>query len=180
VKQAVVMVRDDEAGRTRLVAYFVPTPGHPLDSSVLREHLLQKVPDYMLPSGFVALSAFPRTPCGKLDRKALPTPDPEVEDRISRPPSTPEEQILCDLFAEVLGLGRVGVDDNFFFRGGHSLSAMRLTGRIRAVLGVELTIKDFFDTPTVSGLQDKLREAKKVSRPGLRRRRPIAATMEAQ
>ncbi|WP_228772068.1 non-ribosomal peptide synthetase, partial [Actinokineospora iranica] len=142
VADAVVVVRAD-----RLVAYVVGETGG------LRAALAQRLPDYMVPSVFVALAALPLTPNGKIDRKALPEPEIRAE---GRAPRTPREEILCGLFAEVLGVVRVGIDDSFFDLGGHSLLATRLVSRVRSVLGVELAIRQLFVSPTVAGLSAAL------------------------
>ncbi len=128
--------------------------GDPLDLEELREHLRSILPDYMVPSALVALDQLPLTTNGKLDRAALPAPG--VDAGPSREASNPQEEILSGLFAEVLGLDRVGVDDSFFELGGHSLLTARLIGRVRTVLGVQLSIRDVFEAPTVSALARRL------------------------
>ena len=163
VAQAVVIARDE-----RLVAYVVAAPNQLVDASILREHVGRLLPDYMVPAAIVALDRLPLTPNGKLDRAALPAP--EVRGG-GREPSTPQEEILCGLFAELLGVERVGIDDDFFALGGHSLLATRLISRIRSILDVEIAIRSLFEAPTVAALARRLAEEGGVARPPLR---PVA------
>ena len=115
---------------------------------VLRDNLRSKLPEYMVPVTVMVLEAWPLTPNGKLDRRALPAPE-MVSTAAWRAPRTPQEEILCSLFAEVLGVEKVGLDDHFFDLGGHSLMATRLVSRIRATLGAELAIRTLFESPSV-------------------------------
>ncbi|MGV9856729.1 amino acid adenylation domain-containing protein, partial [Streptomyces sp. NPDC003442] len=133
----------------------------------LRGYLRDRLPEHMVPSTVVALAEIPLTPNGKLDHRALPAPD-FARDAAGRAPRTPDEEALCALFAEVLGLDRIGIDDDFFALGGHSLLATRLVSRIRAVLGVEVPIRTVFEAPTVVDLLGQLSAGSRV-RPPLRR-----------
>ena len=130
----------------------------------LRGHLAGLLPDYMVPSAFVVLERLPLTPNGKLDRRALPAPEAPVA-ALRRLPRTPQEEVLCGLFAETLGLAAVGIDDNFFELGGHSLLATRLIGRIRAALNVEIAIRSLFEAPTVEMLVRRLGDGQNVRAP---------------
>ncbi|MFF8290557.1 amino acid adenylation domain-containing protein [Streptomyces sp. NPDC016309] len=164
VAQAAVTVREDESGDRRLVAYVVlAEEGAVADG--LRERLAGELPDYMVPSAVVALPELPLTPQGKLDRKALPAPSAHTA-TTGREPRTPAEAILCGLFADVLGLDRVTIDDDFFDIGGHSLLATRLISRARTALGVELPIRALFEARTVAALAGGL-DAADTARPAL-------------
>ncbi len=169
IAQAAVMAR--RAGGTRhLVAYVVPAHGERApDSAELREHLAARLPDYMIPAACVPLDRLPLSPNGKLDFKALPAPDLTSATPF-RAPRTAREEALAALFAEVLGVDRVGVDDGFFALGGHSLLATRLIGRVRAELGVEIPIRKIFDLPTVSALAEWTAESAVPLRPSLRKK----------
>ncbi|MFD8336348.1 amino acid adenylation domain-containing protein [Streptomyces solisilvae] len=157
VAHTAVVVREDQPGDPRLVAYVVPATGGEPAPAALRDHLAAEVPEYMVPSAFVPLPELPLTPNGKLDRGALPAPDAPVAAE-GRAPRTVRERILCGVFAEVLGLPRVGIDDNFFELGGHSLLMVRLANQVRLAFGVDLTIRTLLNTPTVAGLAERLYE----------------------
>ncbi|MFJ2774001.1 amino acid adenylation domain-containing protein [Streptomyces sp. NPDC087300] len=151
IAKAAALVREDHPGDQLLVAYAVPEDGAALTLADVRERLAAFLPDYMIPSALVSLDAMPLTPNGKLDRTALPAPDHSGR-AAGRAPRTPQEEILCTLFGEVLGVDGVGIDDDFFALGGHSLRATRLVSRVRDVLGLELAVRGLFETPTVAGL----------------------------
>ncbi|MGW1723523.1 non-ribosomal peptide synthase/polyketide synthase [Streptomyces sp. NPDC002306] len=166
VATAAVVVREDTPGTRRLVAYAVSAGSATIDPASLRAHLAATLPEHMLPAAFVPLDALPRTINGKLDRAALPAPDRAATPG-GRPPRTLHEEVLCEQFAAVLGVDRVGVDDDFFALGGHSLLAMRLVSRIRTALDAEVTLRAVFDAPTVARLAARLGEARTAARPAL-------------
>jgi amino acid adenylation domain-containing protein len=147
VHEVVVVARDGEAGDPRLVAYYT---GDRAGAAALRAHLAERLPEYMVPAAFVHLDALPVNPNGKLDRKALPAPEYASEEETYVAPRTPVEEVLAGIWAEVLGLERVGVEESFFERGGHSLLATRVVSRVREVFGVELPLRALFEGPTVA------------------------------
>ncbi|HET7461733.1 MAG TPA: amino acid adenylation domain-containing protein, partial [Longimicrobium sp.] len=162
VREAVVMAREDTPGDTRLVAYWV---GEGVDAEALRAHLAAVLPAYMVPSAYVRLEQWPRTPNGKLDRKALPAPEGDAYAALGYEASVGEtESALADIWAEVLGLPRVGRHDHFFELGGHSLLAVRVISRVRQVLGVEVALGELFNHPV---LKDFARELETAARSGL-------------
>ncbi|MCP3017396.1 phosphopantetheine-binding protein, partial [Nocardiopsis dassonvillei] len=138
-------VHQSADGDKRLVAYVVPEPGRTIDSERVRRDLGRVVPEYMVPWAVVVLDALPLTVNGKVDRTALPAP--HITAGQGRTPRNPREEVLCGLFAQVLGVERVGIDDDFFALGGHSLSATRLMGRVRSVLGVRAGVRALFEAP---------------------------------
>jgi aryl carrier-like protein len=140
----------EPAGGKRLVAYVVPRSEHEVDPNGLRGFLRARLPEPMVPSAFVVLDEFPVTPSGKLDRRALPVPEAQGAP-VSAAPTTPREVALADLWVEVLGLDRVGVDEDFFALGGDSIRLLRLCARAREV-GISLTPRDLFENPTIAGL----------------------------
>jgi acyl carrier protein len=164
INRAAVVVREDRPGDKRLIAYLV---GH-ADVHALREHTAHRLPEHLRPSAYVTLDALPITANGKLDRAALPAPE-VVASPVGRMPRTPQEEILCELFAAVLRVERVTLDDNFFDLGGHSLLVTRLISRIRSAFGAELSVQAIFEAPTVSAVVERLAGAEKA-RPALRRR----------
>ena len=168
VAQAAVIAREDQPGDKRLVAYVVAASADRApDAAALRAHLAASLPDYMVPAAFVVLAKLPLTPNGKLDRKALPAPD--FAPAAARAARARRRRSCCArLFAEVLGLERVGIDDNFFALGGHSLLATRLISRIRATLDVEIAIRSLFEAPTVEALVKRLGNDGQAARPALR------------
>nr|WP_240979180.1 non-ribosomal peptide synthetase [Longimicrobium terrae] len=154
VREAVALALDDGAGGKRLVAYFV---GEALEGEALRTHLSRQLPDYMVPAAFVRMDAFPVTPNGKLDRRALPAPEGVAfAAGTYEAPVGETEQALAAIWAEVLGVARVGRGDNFFALGGHSLLAVRAIGRMRQALGVEIPLTHVFSYPTVESLAARL------------------------
>ncbi|MFJ8312134.1 MULTISPECIES: amino acid adenylation domain-containing protein [unclassified Streptomyces] len=168
VSQAVVIAREAGGTGKRLVAYAVPTAAaeNGIDIDELRKFVAAQLPEFMVPAAFVVLERLPLAPNGKLDRAALP--EPEFTGEAYRAPRTPQEEVLCALFAEVLGLDQVGIDHNFFDIGGHSLLATRLVSRIRTSLGIEVPIRAVFDSPTVVELTGHLSPGSRV-RPQLRK-----------
>lgn len=166
----VVIVREDEPGNKRLVAYFVPKQAKTPVSYELRSYLKEKLPDYMLPSLFVALESLPLTPNGKIDRSALPKPDMSRSE-LGQPfvaPRTAVEQQVAEIWAQLLNLEQVGLYDNFFELGGHSLLATRAISRLRDTFQVALPLRSLFEVPHLAALAkgiEALRWSGKVQRP---------------
>ncbi|HEX2290063.1 MAG TPA: amino acid adenylation domain-containing protein, partial [Pseudonocardiaceae bacterium] len=157
VAAAVVVARQEHSDHKRLVAYLIPAVDDVVNSAELREFLRQVLPDYMVPSAFVTLDAFPLSPNGKLDRRALPAPDWSASTRAGYvPPHTDVERVLVQLWAEVLDVEQVGVEDNFLELGGDSILSIQVVSRICATFGVYLSSRAVFDAPTVAQLADLL------------------------
>jgi len=168
VGQCVVVAREDSHGDKILAAYLEPQPGQPAPQiSDLRQHLASDLPAYMVPSAFVVLDQLPLTPNGKIDRNALPAPtfDYVRTAQESLAPRTETEQALATIWSEVLKVGSIGIHDNFFDLGGHSLLVIRAVSRIRDVFEVDLLPSSFFAHPTVAGLARVLAEDKGKSDP---------------
>jgi nonribosomal peptide synthetase DhbF len=151
VERAVVVAREDRPGGKRLAAYVVPARDAACEPQGLQAHARAVLPEYMVPSAIVPVDSFPLTLNGKVNRRALPVPDYAAL-APQRPPQSATVQLLCGLFAEVLGIPSVGVDDNFFDLGGNSLMAMRLISRIRSEIAPKLSFRDFFRMPTVASI----------------------------
>ncbi|WP_019925198.1 non-ribosomal peptide synthase/polyketide synthase [Nocardia sp. BMG111209] len=172
VARALVVARDTAAG-AQLIGYVVPgrSAAASIDAARVRGFAAERLPDYMVPAAVLAIDSIPLTANGKVDHAALPVP--EVGSSAPyRAPGTRRERVLTELFAEVLGLERVGVDDGFFALGGHSLLATRLASRIRATLDVELPIRTIFEAPTVAQLAHRLESDAPVRPPVTTRQRP--------
>ncbi|MFE7624065.1 amino acid adenylation domain-containing protein [Streptomyces sp. NPDC057509] len=166
VRAACVLVREDLPGDRTLTAYVVPADGETPDPGLLAAHVGRLLPAYMVPAVIQPLDALPLTPNGKIDRAALPVPTgPRTV--AGRAPRSAMEEILAGLFADVLGVPRVGTDDSFFALGGHSLLATRLVGRIRTALHTETDIRTLFEHPTVAALATALEGADGTTRPAL-------------
>jgi hypothetical protein len=149
VEEAVVAVWAGTSER-RLAAWVAgPEPGR-LEAGALRRFLRERLPEPLVPSFFVVLADLPRTPTGKVDRAALPVPEATCEKTAWEPPRGPLEQLVADLWTDVLGAPGIGVHDDFFDLGGHSLLATQYIARLRAVLGVELPVRAVFEAPTVA------------------------------
>jgi amino acid adenylation domain-containing protein/non-ribosomal peptide synthase protein (TIGR01720 family) len=155
VAAAVVAVREDEPGRKRLAAYVVPASGQAPASEELRGHLAQFLPEYMVPPAVVPLDRLPLSPNGKIDRRALPAPEAGAQAGASgTAPRTDTEMVLADIWADVLGVDRVGVHDNFFDLGGESVLSLAVAARAKAAFDVALTPREVLVTRTVAGLAE--------------------------
>ncbi|MEG5160081.1 amino acid adenylation domain-containing protein [Microcoleus sp. AT3-A2] len=161
VREAAVLLQENEPGNQRLVAYIVSQSKPSIQDSQLieslRSFLKEKLPEYMIPSAFVVLKALPLTPNGKIDRQALPAPSiaANFTDTFVGP-RTPGEEILAEIWSQLLNLQKVGIHDNFFDLGGHSLLITQLLAKVRESFQVELPLRVLFEAPTVAGLAEKI------------------------
>ncbi|MGB7946975.1 MAG: amino acid adenylation domain-containing protein, partial [Candidatus Binatia bacterium] len=165
VRETVVLAREDAAAGKLLVAYVVPKHDRISYTSELRSFLNEKLPEYMVPSVFVMLHALPLTANGKLDRRALPAPDPtrpELEQAFVAP-KTPVEEVLVGIWSEVLGIEQIGILDNLFELGVHSLLATAVISRVRNAFGVQLTLRSLFEAPTVAGLAEQIEKERRTA-----------------
>ena len=166
VRDAVVDVREDRSGEKQLVGYVVPTGSVTPDSGLLFEYLQKQLPDHMVPAAYVVLEALPLSPNGKVDRRALPAPG---QDRLGgmrefQPPRTPTEEIIAGIWSSVLGIDRIGVHDDFFALGGHSLKATQVAARIRDAFSKDVPLQYVFENRTLAGLSravESLRDAER-------------------
>ncbi|MBZ5536433.1 MAG: amino acid adenylation domain-containing protein [Acidobacteriia bacterium] len=157
VREAVVVVREDTPGDQRLVAYLLAQPGQTPDFAELRQYLRTSLPDYMVPSFFVLLDTLPLTPNGKIDRRALPVPEGKRLVEISFvAPRTPLEESVASVWQELLGIDRVGIHDDFFDLGGHSLTAIQVKSRLLERMHVDLPLRSLFESPTVASLAEQI------------------------
>jgi amino acid adenylation domain-containing protein len=163
VREARVMMREDQPGDKRLVAYVVGSA----EVDGLRAHLLHSLPEYMVPRAIVVLDRLPLNANGKVDRKALPVPEYASSEETYVAPRTPVEEVLAGIWAETLRLERVGVEESFFELGGHSLLATRVVSRVRELFAVELPLRAFFEGPTVAELAGRVEEMRRAGLPVL-------------
>ncbi len=151
IKESIVIVRDI-ANEKHLVAYVVAHQESPIDNAEIRRFLQEKLPDYMIPSVFVPLTKMPLTPNGKIDRHNLSMRQIQLSGENVVAPRTPEEKLLAGIWAEVLGVERVSIHDNFFEMGGHSLKATQVISRFHQLTGIELHLRELFQFPTIASL----------------------------
>ncbi|HLO87426.1 MAG TPA: amino acid adenylation domain-containing protein [Nostocaceae cyanobacterium] len=158
VREAVVVARETESGDKRLVGYIVTVNSENIDLSELNNFLKQNLPDYMLPSAWAILENLPLTSNGKINRQALPTPEEIIQQKKGTitPPRTPVEEVLAGIWVKILGVKRVGIEENFFELGGHSLLATQVMSQIRAAFKVELPLRSLFESPTVAELAERI------------------------
>ncbi|HVR95163.1 MAG TPA: amino acid adenylation domain-containing protein, partial [Thermoanaerobaculia bacterium] len=158
VREAVVLAWGERPDGKRLAAYVVAACEPAPSADELQRYLKERLPEYMVPASVLLLDALPLTPNGKVDRRALPAPEAVRPSGGGRAPRTPMEELVAGVWAEVLGVERVGIDDSFFELGGHSLMATRVVSRLRSVLGVQLPLRTLFEAPTVAELARRVEQ----------------------
>ena len=158
IAQAVVVAREDTPGNKQLAAYLITENEKSLEAAKLRNLLAQSLPHYMVPAHFVFMKNFPLTPNGKIDRRALPAPasTSSVSEKTIVSPRNHIEELVANAWSAVLGIERIGIFDNFFDLGGHSLKIIQLISRMRDAFNVEISVRSFFETPTIAGLAKKI------------------------
>ena len=152
VQQSVIVRRERSPDDAYLVAYVISSRQPPPTTGELRGFLQRELPEYMVPSVFVFMDRFPLGPTGKVDPRALPAPDRSRAERAYVAPRTPIEEMMAAIWAKVLRVSPVGIEDDFFELGGHSLLATQVISRLREQLGVEISLQQFFETPSVAGM----------------------------
>ena len=161
VKDAVAVAREDKAGETRLVAYFVPSTTPAVTAAHIRRSLARVLPEHLMPAAFIGIEAMPLTPNGKTDRSRLPEPSrarPQLESRFT-PPSTAMEKALLSIWSEVLAIDEIGIHDDFFELGGDSLGAARVVGRVQRAFNVDLPFTAIYEAPTAAELVNVIQES---------------------
>jgi amino acid adenylation domain-containing protein len=160
IAETVVVAREEQPGDKRLVAYIVSQQTFSPTAQELLTYLKQKLPDYMIPSTFVTLDALPLTPNGKIDRNALPAPNHAVcgPHPGMTAPRTAAEELVAQIWSDIIGVEQIGIHDNFFELGGHSLLAIRVISHLRDVFNVELPLNSLFENPTIEALLSKIVE----------------------
>src|SRR5262249_48330502 len=156
IQEAAVVAHENIAGEKRLGGYVVWREGAASDVRELRGYFRERLSEYMLPSALVALERLPLTPSGKLDRKMLPAPEGRQEEAPYLAPRTPMEEMLVRVWAEVLRVERIGVHDNFFDLGGHSLIATSMISRVRSEIGIEMPLQSVFEAPTLEAFAGRI------------------------
>jgi amino acid adenylation domain-containing protein len=158
VQETVVLAREERPGDRRLVAWVTPRPEAVLSVPELRQHVASVLPEFMIPSAFVLLAEMPLLPSGKVDRRALPAPDGTQVPRSApyQAPRTPAEQVVAEIWSQVLGVETIGVFDSFFELGGHSLMATQVITRVREAFEIDLHLRNVFESPTIAGLAEAI------------------------
>lgn len=160
ISQVVVAVREDEPGDKRLVAYFTTEAGFKVTTAEFRKFISGKLPDYMMPSAFVAVDSFPKTPSGKIDRRSLPRPNESRPDigTLYVEPRSPQEKNLAAVWSQLLRIDKTGIDDNFFDLGGNSLLALQMIARLRQEHSMEVPVVKLYQHPTIKSLLNALEQ----------------------